>query len=238
MKVIPLATLSVILFSLAFNTSYAQTKTMLVFSTIEGSVNAEVSSRVMIEAYKRIGVEIEILPLPAKRTLFVSNSGELDGELFRLEGVNKKWPNLIPVPIPINFMEGVVITKGPTFKVDDWESLRPYKIGIRRGIRFTDDGTLDMSRLFADSNDQLFKMLKHDRVDLIVVTRSNGLQALKFLDFPDFKILEPPVEIYPLFHYLHIKHKEMIPKVEVVLQGMQQEGLFLKIRNQVLDDVM
>ena len=85
MKVIQLAALSVIVFNLAFNTAYAQSKTKLVFSTIEGSVNAEVSSQVMIEAYKRIGVEIEILALPGKRTLIVSNSGELDGELFRLD---------------------------------------------------------------------------------------------------------------------------------------------------------
>ena len=238
MKVIQLATLSVIVFSLAFNTSYAQTKTKLVFSTIEGSVNAEVSSQVMIEAYKRIGVEIEILAFPGKRTLLVSNSGELDGELFRLDGITKKWSNLIPVPIPINYMEGVVITKGKSFKVEGWESLRPYRIGIRRGIRFTDNGTKGMDRQIVDSNDNLFKLLKHDRVDIIVVTRSNGLQAMKSQEFPNFRILEPPVEVYPLFHYLHIKHKELIPKLEAVLQGMLQESLFQKFRKQVLSDLM
>ena len=238
MKAIKLATLSVIVFSLAFNTSFAQAKTKLIFSTIEGSLNAEVSSQVMTEAYKRIGVEIEILPFPAKRTLIVSNSGELDGELFRLGGITKKWPNLISVPVPINYMEGVVITKGKTFKVEGWKSLQPYRIGIRRGIRFTDNGTKGMDRQIVDSNNNLFRILEHDRVELIVVTRSNGLQVMKSPDFSSFKILEPAVEVYPLFHYLHIKNKELIPKVEAVLKSMQQEGRLNIIRNKVLSDFM
>jgi len=232
-----LVTLLAVLISQIFCISYAQAKNKLVFSTIEGSVNAEVSSLIMVEAYKRIGFEIEIMPLPGKRTLAISNSGQVDGELFRLEGINKKWSNLIPVSVPINFMEGVVITKGKSFNVEGWESLKPYRIGIRRGIRFTESGTKGMSREIADSNASLFKMLDYERVEAIVVTRSNGLKMMKAPDFSGFKMLEPSVEIYPLFHYLHVKHKEMIPRVQAVLQGMQKEGLFQKIRNQVLHDL-
>jgi len=237
MKLMKLVALLVILCGQVFCISYAQAKNKLVFSTIEGSVNAEVSSLVMIEAYKRLGFEIEIMPLPGKRTLAISNSGQVDGELFRLKGINKKWPNLIPVSVPINFMEGVVITKGMSFNVGRWESLRPYKIGIRRGIRFTETGTKGMSREIADSNASLFKMLEYGRVETIVVTRSNGLKMMKSPDFSGFKMLEPSVETYPLFHYLHVKHKELIPRVKAVLQGMQKEGLFQKIRNQVLHDL-
>ena len=237
MKIMKLVTLLAVLISQIFCISYAQAKNKLVFSTIEGSVNAEVSSLIMVEAYKRIGFEIEIMPLPGKRTLAISNSGQVDGELFRLEGINKKWSNLIPVSVPINFMEGVVITKGKSFNVEGWESLKPYRIGIRRGIRFTESGTKGMSREIADSNASLFKMLDYERVEAIVVTRSNGLKMMKAPDFSGFKMLEPSVEIYPLFHYLHVKHKEMIPRVQAVLQGMQKEGLFQKIRNQVLHDL-
>jgi len=237
MKLMKLITLLVILCGQVFCISYAQAKNKLIFSTIEGSVNAEVSTLIMIEVYKRIGFEIEIMPLPGKRALAISNSGKVDGELFRLEGINKKWSNLIPVSVPINFMEGVVITKGKSFNVEGWESLKPYRIGIRRGIRFTESGTKGMSREIADSNASLFKMLEYERVEAIVVTRSNGLKMMKAPDFSGFKMLEPSVEIYPLFHYLHVKHKRLIPRVQSVLQGMQKEGLFQKIRNQVLHDL-
>ena len=221
-----------------FTESYAQPKIKLSFSTIENSVNAQVSSAVMTEAYKRIGVQIEIIPLPAKRTLIESNKGRFDGELFRLDGINIKWPNLIRVNVPINYMEGVVITTGLTFEVDGWKSLQLYEIGIRRGIRFSDDGTIGMKRQIVNSNKILFSMLKYDRLDLIVVTRSNGLKEMKILNDPNFKMLEPTIETYPLFHYLHTKNKAMVPKIEAVLLRMQNEGALEKIRHQVLNEFM
>jgi len=240
MKAIQLSTLAglVFLLFLPLNASYAQTETKLVFSTIENSINAEVSSIVMAEAYKRIRIEIEIIPLPAKRTLIESNSGRFDGELFRLKGINKKWPNLIPVTIPINYMEGVVITKGVSFEVDGWKSLQAYDIGIRRGIRFSDDGTFGMKRQIVNSNKILFNMLEHGRLDIIVVTRSNGLKEMKLSSYSNFKMLEPAIEVYPLFHYLHAKNKELIPKIEAALLSMQKDGFLTKIRNQVLNDLM
>jgi len=236
-KQLPTLATLIVLLCLSLKVSYTQAQTKLVFSTIENSVNAKVSSIVMVQAYKRIGVEINIIPLPAKRSLIEANAGKFDGELFRLKGMNKNLPNLIPLSIPINYLEGVVITKNFNFEIDGWKSLRPFEIGIRRGIRFSENGTFGMNRQIVNSNKILFNMLEHGRLDVIVVTRSNGLNGMKALNYSHLNILEPSIEVYPLFHYLHVKNEAMIPKIESVLRRMQHEGLLQKIRRQVLEEL-
>jgi len=209
-------------------------KDTLIFSAIEGSVNSEISRIVMKEAYQRIGIEIEVKEYPGIRSLETSNAGEVDGELFRIANVHKKWTNLVMVPTPINKLEGVVFTKEVNFPVKGWESLKPYKIGVRRGIRFTDIGTQGMQRQIVDDNIALFKLLDMGRVDIIVIAFSNGFKILKQLQFSEVKSLHPPVASFPLHHYLHKKHQNLIPKLDAVLQDMAKEGLIQKIREQFL----
>jgi len=53
---------------------------------------------VAIEAFRRAGLELRLVTVPAARALQLSNSGASDGELNRLSGVATQYPNLIRVP--------------------------------------------------------------------------------------------------------------------------------------------
>lgn len=219
------------------NTSLVIAQEILIFSTIENSVNAEISASVMQEAYSRIGIKVKIERLPAARALVKSNNGEVDGELYRVVNVHKKWKNLLMVPTPVNFMEGVVMTKNTTFSVNGWESLRPYKIGVRKGIRFSDEGTKGMNRRELHSNQSLLNFLNMNRADIIVITRANGLKVREKLNLTELKILEPSVEVNPLYHYLHKKHKALVPIIDTVLQKMKNEGLIEEIRERFISNL-
>lgn len=206
----------------------------LVIATMKGSVNSEIAEIVMKEAYNRLGIEIKVEEYPAKRALAESNSGNVDGELTRVANMQNKFKNLVMIPTPINTLEGVVFTKTVDFPVNGWQSLRPYKIGIRRGIRFTDVGTKGMRRHVVNDNDMLFSLLNVGRVDIIVIALANGLQALKEIELSGIKPLYPPVASYPLHTYLHKKHEALIPKLDKVLQEMTEEGFIKDTREQVL----
>ncbi|MEH6627736.1 MAG: transporter substrate-binding domain-containing protein [Motiliproteus sp.] len=216
--------------SLVLTTVPLRAAEKLSFSTIEGSINSLISGIVVAEAYRRIGIETVIRPFPGERSLSYSNKGVTDGELFRIAGITEKYSNLIMVPVPVNIQDAMVITKQTEFAVNGWDSLKPYTVGIRRGIKFSGKGTEGMTPLIVDSNESLFKILDAGRTNVIVITRVNGLDMLRQLKIPGIRTLEPPIESYPLYHYLHKKNKHLMPKITVALQEMEKKGLIKKIR--------
>ncbi|MGI2106536.1 substrate-binding periplasmic protein [Shewanella frigidimarina] len=212
---------------------------LVTFSAIENSVNTLICERVLKEAYRRINIDIVINQYPASRSLYLSEKGSTDGELFRIGGQNKKYPNLLQISVPINKLEAVAFTKNAQFTVNGWESLKPYKVGIQRGIRFAEKGTRSIKGLYThvvNSNEQLFSLLEKDRVDVIVIAYLNGLETMQKLKIPGIKLLKPAIETYPLYHYLHKKNEHLQPEITASLQSMKEEGLIQKIRDQVINE--
>ncbi len=150
--------------------------------------------------------------------------------------MDKEYKNLIMVPHPVDFGEAMVFTKNKVFPVNGWDSLKPYKIGILRGNKFAEKGTEGMNRLPANTIEQLFEMLDAERADIIVLLRWNGSTTLKKMNLTGIRVLEPPVETMPLYHYLHKKNERLVPKVAAALKEMEKEGLIQKIREQAQAD--
>jgi len=213
------------------------TQPKLVFSGIQGSANSDISMRVLQHAYQQLGIDIEYLPLPGERALRTSDSGEVDGEVFRIANVNKRYKNLVPVPTRINVLQGIAFTKERDIRVDGWQSLAPHNIGIQVGIKFAERGTEGMNRILVDTNEQLFKMLDSGRVDVIVAAHANGLKTISALELTGIRSTTPAIQEYPLFHYLHKKHSALVPKLDAVLRDMEESGLILQMRHSALEDL-
>ena len=208
----------------------------LLFSGIRGSVNTDISMRVLKEAYKKLDIEVEVLPLPGARALQSSNSGKVDGEVFRIVNVHKKFKNLIPVPTPINTLQGIAFSKNKKITVEGWESLKNHKTGIQVGIKFAERGTDGMKRTIVDTNEQLFKMLAANRIDVAVAAYTNGIKTIKNLKLTSIHALTPPLQEYPLYHYLHRKNAHLVNKLDAVLQTMKKSGRIQQIRKQTLEE--
>ncbi|NIB40676.1 amino acid ABC transporter substrate-binding protein [Pseudomaricurvus alkylphenolicus] len=209
----------------------------LTFSAVEGSINCLVSERVLKEAYKRLQIDIKIRKLPAARALHESNIGVYDGELYRIRGVNKEYPNLVPITVPINVMEGVVFTEDIHFSVNGWESLKPFRLGIQRGAKFVDRGSLVTERdniQVVNTYAQLFKMLKGGRIEVVVASRLSGLNAMQANGITGITMLGRPLERYDLYHYLHKKNKHLVDDLSSVLMDMDKEGLIKRIRREFI----
>ena len=213
------------------------TQPKLVLSGIQGSVNSDISMRVLKHAYQQLGIDIEYLPLPGERALRTSDSGEVDGEVFRIANVNKRYKNLVPVPTSINVLQGIAFTKERDIRVSGWQSLAPHNIGIQVGIKFAERGTEGMNRILVDTNEQLFKMLDSGRVDVIVAAHANGLKTISALELTGIRSTTPAIQEYPLFHYLHKKHSALVPKLDAVLRDMEESGLILQMRHSALEDL-
>ena len=232
-------TVFMILVCAALASAPLQAAKEMTFSVVENTAHTVIGVRVLREAYRRIGIDITIIEYPAKRSIVEANQGRTDGEVLRISGASAEYPNLIQVPIPISFLEGMVFSKRIDFPVKGWASLKPYKVGIRRGIKFAENGLKGMEPMVVNSNKQLFLLLDIDRVDVIVLARLTGLATLKQSDeFKNsvIKPLEPPIISHPFYHYLHIDHEQLVPKILAVFREMEKEGWIERARQQYIEE--
>jgi len=195
------------------------------FSTIKNASLISYANEVLTEAYGRLGHTIKVLELPAARSIFISNEGAgVDGELFRVSGIETKFQNLVPIPVTLSFSDWVVVSKSNTIKIEGWHSIKPYVVGTRLGVVTTDIGTLGMEPTKVNTNKQLLKMLLSDRVDLIVLSKNNALKHTLGIEYKNLHILQPPIQRVPVYHFVHKKHAALIPKLTTILKTMQQQG--------------
>lgn len=213
--------------------SEALSQTMI-FTTLESSSNSKIAESVLREAYGRLNITMRTHHVPAKRALYISNSGKVDGELHRVDGISAIWQDLIQVPVAINCIKATAYSINHHFDVKGWDSLKSYKVGIRRGVIFSWVGARELDVTMVNKNQQLFSMLAAGRTDVIVVSLLNGLKVLESGTYKDVIVLTPFIELYPLYHYLHVRHKGLVPKLTQVLQDMQAEGVIAAKRKEYL----
>lgn len=225
--------LAVLLFA---NPVFSQEKFIL--STVKGSTDTIAGFSVVKEGYKRIGYEAEGKWLQGAKALEGSNSGLYDGEVQRIDGISSKFTNLVQIHVPVNFIQGVVFTKNVTFPVTGWYSLKPYRIGIVRGILFAEQGTEGMDVTAADSYSDLLDLLITDAVDVAVMPRINGLVAIKSHNLKEIRELEGVLETLFLYHYVHKKNEALVPKLEKILKEMLLNGTTRRLRDETYAQIL
>ena len=147
--------------------------------------------------------------------------------------MNEKYLNLIQVPVSYISDEVVVFSK-MDFPVNGWESIKPYKIGVRRGDKFVEYNTQGMKRYFAKGEKQVFEMLALDRVQVVLTNRIEGLDTISKMSYNKIiKPLFPAIVTNPLFHYLHKKHAALVPLVASEFQAMHEDGTIQQIMDTV-----
>ncbi len=206
----------------------------LVVASIRGSTDARVGEVVLREAYARLGVEVTFRSFDGAAALEASSTGEVDGELQRIDGIERQFPDLVQVPIPINYLQGTAFSIRYDFPATGWRSLQTYRIGIVRGIIFAAQGTEGMEVTVADTYDELFGLLEQGRIDVAVTPRINGLEAvLKRPVGPSGPIVEMEgvLETLFLYHYLHRRHADLVPELSRVLKEMLLDGTIRRIRD-------
>lgn len=190
-------------------------------STLIGNDPAtSIAEQVVAEAYRRIGRVLVLHKLPGERSLLMANEGRVDGELYRKLGMERQYPNLVIVPVPLLTYEIVIFTRGTDFVVNGWESLRPFTIGYVHGIKIVRENTVGMKTEAVATIIQAMQKLAMGRTDLVVGNRISGLAAIEALKLDDVRVLAPALASFPVFHYVNKKHAELVPQLQAALLAM------------------
>ncbi|MGR9107726.1 MAG: substrate-binding periplasmic protein [Gammaproteobacteria bacterium] len=209
----------------------------LTLASLENSADAAIGETILKDAYLKLGIEIRIAYYPAERVIRLAATGQVDGEAQHIEDGGEHHPTLIPINTAIHYLEAAVFGRSLDFKPSGWESLRPYRIGMIRSIRFVDSRTREMNSHWVNSYSSLFKMLENGRLDLAVAPRTDGLRYLWHSEMGAVRELHPPVACFPLFHTLHEKNRDLVEPIAEILAEMERHGELLRIRKEMIKEL-
>ena len=208
-----------------FIASHLQAQDKLTFSTINTDTPVVGAiEKILQDAYTNLNITFDIKRLPPQRALAESNSGEVDGELFRIAGIEQEFPDLIRVSSPVYTVEGYTAIKKTDIIITNKDSIKPYKIGIVRGVQWAEDLTKGMNVSVTNDYTSAVQMLDKGRIDLILGAKNLMEEETQKLGLNDIKISDEAIVILELFHYLNKKHADLVPKISESINSLHSQN--------------
>jgi polar amino acid transport system substrate-binding protein len=187
--------------------------------------------RVVQAAARRAGIPVAARAVPAERALALANSGATDGDIGRIEGLDKQYPNLVRVPEPVFHYPAFAFALNKLDVSAGWESLRGHTICLRRGIKLFELRTEGMARQVLDDEGSIVRMLRSGGCEMALLEPDNPVVRAEMAAQPPLQQLLPALEIVPLYLYLHKSHAALAPRFTEALKQMRQDGTLQKILN-------
>lgn len=206
----------------------------VVIATVGNSADVPAGQAVISEAYSRIGVEVEFSSYTAAEAIATSNGGVVSAELQRIGGISQDYENLVQIPIPINIIQGAAFSIKYRIPISGWHSLRPYRIGIVRGVFFAERPTSGMNVSVANGYEELILKLENDEVDVGVMPRIQGLAAIHSAGNTEIIEMDGILETLFLYHYVHKTRLDLVESLTPVLKQMLLNGETKRIHEQVM----
>lgn len=206
----------------------------LVFTSFPSDGMGLLFSRILTEAYGRIGYQVEVMGVPARRALSMSNEGMCDGEGGRVAVIEDEYPNLVRVPVSLYTNRIVAYAVRDDIPSEGgWDSLFGYTVGVVAGYKYIEEHTKDMQRVIVRDYCKLFALLENGRIDVAVVEELDASPTLISRPVPGLRSLGPALATNPMYHYLNKKNAHLVPQVEAVLRRMRDEGRLDAIRSEL-----
>lgn len=196
-------------------------KPIMHISTSDSIVAAPYISDFVDSAYRRIGYQMEIMPMPAKRSLYQAReSEEVDGVLARTVQAAGYLPKHILIPVPVSWLKLAAFVKSDELSIQSWSDLSNYKVAAIRGNLAAEHFLVEQpSVFFLTDAEQALNMLERGRVDVAILPLEVGLYWIKKNRHRELTIPPTVIEEVPMYHFLHSRHQDL---VEPLTQAMQQ----------------
>lgn len=189
------------------------------------------------EAFKRLKMIFIYKEYPAKRSFYMSDSGEADGELSRVYSYNKEHPNFIRVEEPHWTSGFIAVAADPSIHLNGWESLRgtDYKVNYKLGIKGCE---VNLPKVVRPEKLEMvtevfhaYKKILVGRADIFVGAELNAASLLESDEFKNSELrIVGVMEKFTAHMFLHKKHTELVSELSDVLKEMKEEGLLKKYR--------
>lgn len=190
---------------------------------------------IVAEVFRRLGLKGRVEFYDASARALINANNDVDnGVAMRIEGLEKKFPNLVRVEERLIENDFVAYSRDLDFTINGWTSLEKYRIAYIHGwVIFERNLGPDQKKHAVKDPGQMFTMLTKNRVDLVLYERWQGLQRAKDSGIR-VKVHEPPLASVDMFMYVHKNHADLAPKMAETLREMKADGTYQAIFHRTL----
>ncbi len=115
------------------------------------------------------------------------------------------------------------------------------KVAMVRGMKYAEIGLkaagVEKVGILSDVG-EMMSMLQLDFIDFAISSRFNGMVQIKLLGMDSIKPNSSSLDKLKLYHYLHIKHKHLVPEIDTVIKSMKKSGELNKLKKQFQQDLL
>lgn len=185
---------------------------------------------VVTEVFRRLGMQAEVsVILAAARGLRLVDEGVDDGLTARVAGLEKTYPNLVPVPEKIfdnDFVAAEAADPASTRAIAGFAGLAPFNVAYILGWQIFEKNVGTVRELTqAKDSEQMLTLLQNGRAEIVLHERWQLLWHARQKGIT-LRIFEPPLARVPMFMYLHRKHADLVPRVAAELKAMKADGTY------------
>ena len=186
----------------------------------------------LADVFESVGYELVVEKHQSQKCFELSNAGLVDGEMWRIKGVDRQYPNLVRVPTAIWAHPELAFVRG-NIELDGWMSLAPYRVAFRRGTKVVEDNIEGIvSRPYpVDTVAEAFEMLAKGEVDVVMSDNIDGTLLYESDKYKNgsIRMIEKPIDEALLFTYLNKKHATLIPVVAKAISAKKRDGTYEKL---------
>lgn len=198
----------------------------LTFATVENQSLMEICSRILVEIYGRLDMEISIIPMSALRAHNQAMNGSVDGEVARIETYGENSPQLIRIPSPLYRNDTSAFVRIDSL-IDNLTKadLERYKVARIKGVINTDKLTENVTSVYEfDNIASMMDFVAKGRADIALTSKVGGLTSLLQTGNNDIVALSPPIISRNMYHFLHESHEDLVPLIDRTIREMIYSG--------------
>lgn len=177
-------------------------------------------------AYGRLGYQMQLVRLPAGRSLQMANRGLYDGELFRIDGIQQEFTELRQVPVELARIELLAFVRTKQLQnLQQWRLLKQLRIGYVRGFRLASQMQYAGHAVPVTTLEQAVGMLEQGKIDVLLEDRLSVLSVLpEKTEQAGISALPGVLASAGIYHYLHQRHSDLLQPLATVLKKSRAAG--------------
>lgn len=196
------------------------------------------------EAFRRLGIPLEVEVMPTQRVSAMVDSGDVDGQFMRVLAYADTHPEQVRVDEPIYEVGFALWVSNPALTLSRLQDLAATSlIGVyKRGVELCQRSLsplVSADRLSSVATEEVgLRMLLTGRVDYYCEIDAALKSALYSPEFKGVTSVRPLLTVgdrIVLYPYLSRKQAQLAPRLAAVLKAMKAEGLLERYRHEALE---
>ncbi len=181
----------------------------------------------MTLVYSELGYTLRIDDIMHSSALYAANAGELDGQLGRVASVGEQYKNLIRIDVPIFKFNLQLFSLCTDCRYQDYRSI-VIQAGYPAAKDYINSHPSNAYIIEVKNVISQLNLVMQKKVDAALLLDFHLNQHISKLDLEQMQISN--ILAVEAFHFIHKRHRDLVPKVKAKLQEFSQNGLMAKLK--------